>query len=67
MKHFLSCFLLSVWIFAMLTVCAAAQQEEEPVVVRVGTRVYRQSEVQLYFDQTVSLFEQSGAELTASV
>ena len=66
MKHFLSCFLLSVWIFAMLTVCAAAQQEEEPVVVRVGTRVYRQSEVQLYFDQTVSLFEQSGAELTAS-
>lgn len=65
MKRLLSCFLLSAWILVMLSGCAAAQQEE-PAVVRVGTRVYRQSEVQLYFDQTVSLFEQSGAELTAS-
>lgn len=65
MKRLLSCFLLSAWILAMLSACAAAQQEE-PAVVRVGTRVYRQSEVQRYFDQTVNLFEQSGAELTAS-
>ena len=50
----------------MLAACSAAQKEE-PVVVRVGPRVNRQSEVQLYFDQTVSLLEQSGAELTASI
>ena len=65
MKHFLSCFLLSVWIFAMLTVCAAAQQEEEPVVVRVGVRTFRQDEVQRYFNQMLATFEQSGAEMTA--
>lgn len=64
MKRFLACFLLSACILAALAACGAAQQEE-PVVVRVGTRVYRQSEVQRYFDQMVSLFEQSGAELTA--
>lgn len=50
----------------MLVACAAAQKEE-PVVVRVSPRVNRRSEVQLYFDQSVSLLEQSGAELTASV
>ena len=65
MKHFLSCFLLAVFIAAAFSACGAAEQEE-PVAVRVGTRVYRQSEVQRYFDQMVSLFEQSGAELTAS-
>ena len=65
MKRFVAFELLSACIIAALAACGPAQQEE-PVVVRVGTRVYRQSEVQLYFDQTVSLFEQSGAELTAS-
>ena len=65
MKHFLSCFLLDVFFVAAFFACAAAQQEEL-VVVRVGERLYRQGEVQRYFDQTVSLFEQSGAELTSS-
>ena len=65
MKHFLSCFLLNVFFVAAFFTCAAAQQEEL-VVVRVGERLYRQGEVQRYFDQTVSLFEQSGAELTSS-
>ena len=64
MKHFLSCFLLDVFFVAAFFACAAAQ-EESPVVVRVGVRTFRQDEVQRYFNQMLTTFEQSGAEMTA--
>ena len=47
MNRFFSRLLPALCILAPLAVSAAAQQEE-PAVVRVGTRVYCQSEVQLY-------------------
>ena len=65
MRRFLSRFFLTACILVMLTVSAAAQ-EESPVVVRVGVRLFRQDEVQRYFDQMLGMFEQSDAELTAA-
>ena len=65
MRSFFSRLFPIACILVMLAVPAAAQ-EEEPVVVRVGVRTFRQGEVQRYFDQMLAMFEQSGAELTAS-
>ena len=64
MRSFLSRFFPIACILVMLIVSAAAQ-EESPVVVRVGVRLFRQSEVQRYFDQMLGMFEQSGTEMTA--
>ena len=64
MRSFFSRLFPIACILVMLAVPAAAQ-EEEPVVVRVGVRTFRQGEVQRYFDQALAMFEQSGAEMTA--
>ena len=64
MRSFFSRLFPIACILVMLAVPAAAQ-EEEPVVVRVGVRTFRQDEVQRYFDQMLATFEQSGAEMTA--